>query len=135
MKRSTKLLAVAFASAFSTAAWAQDAGQAAQPDVSGGAPGQVAGAGGGPSGGPGGFVTTLTVKSYPVAAGASAGKLEGTACTAPAKMMSGACHPSYNDHVAIINQFPNIPGNTWRCGFKNNTAASVTVWIYTLCAQ
>jgi hypothetical protein len=135
MKRSTKLLAVAFASAFSTAALAQDAGQSSQPEGSAGAPGQVAD-GASPGGGPGTVLsTTLTFKSYPIAVGASSGNLEGAACTAPAKMISGACHPGYNDHVTIINQFPNISGNTWRCGFKNNTAASVTVWIYTLCAQ
>jgi hypothetical protein len=50
-------------------------------------------------------------------------------------MISGACHPFYNDRVTIINQFPNISANTWRCGFKNNTAFNVTVWIYTVCAQ
>jgi hypothetical protein len=142
MKKSTKLLAVAFASAFSTTALAQDAGQASDTGVAGAAavPGQVvggaAGGAGGPGGGPGTVPTTsLTFRSYPIAAGASAGNLEGAACTAPAKMLSGACHPFYNDKVAIINQFPDIPGNTWRCGFKNNTAASVTVWIYTLCGQ
>jgi hypothetical protein len=50
-------------------------------------------------------------------------------------MIAGACHPFYNDQVPIINQFPNISLNTWRCGFKNNTAAPVTVWVYTLCGQ
>ena len=50
-------------------------------------------------------------------------------------MLSGACHPFYNDQVTIINQFPNQSANTWRCGFKNNTNTTQTVYIYTLCGQ
>ena len=79
--------------------------------------------------------TTLTFKSHQIGPGASAGNLEGDICPATYKMLSGACHPFYNDRVTIINQFPNIPLNTWRCGFKNNTGAAVTVWIYTLCGR
>jgi hypothetical protein len=149
MKGSLKIAGIALASALSTASVAQQAsppGQAQpQPEVqagaAGAAPGQLAaGATGvGEPGGPGGpgtiTATTLTYQSYPIAAGVAAGNLEGAACPAPYKMISGACHPLYNDHVTIINQFPNIPGNTWRCGFKNNTAAAVTVYIYTLCGQ
>ena len=131
-------------SVFSTASFAQTAapGQGEPQGAAAGAvPGQISGAAGaadsvGGPGGPGGIsLTTLTVRSYPVAAGAAAGNLEGAVCPAGFKMLSGACHPFYNDHVTIINQFPNIPGNTWRCGFKNNTAAAVTVYIYTLCGQ
>jgi hypothetical protein len=135
-----RIAVVALASALSTGALAQQ-GQSAPADVqsgaAGAAPGQVASGAGseGAGGGPGSFSTTLTYKSYPIAAGASQGNLEGASCTAPAKMISGACHPFYNDHVTIINQFPNIALQTWRCGFKNNTSASVTVWIYTVCAQ
>jgi hypothetical protein len=82
------------------------------------------------------FTTFLTARSHAIAAGGTQGNLEGTACgAAPRKMISGACHPFYNDRVTIINQFPNIGANTWRCGFRNNTAAAVTVWIYTVCAQ
>lgn len=144
MKSWATFVGLALASVFSAAALAQEPpGQAIQPGAPAAAsvPGQSeAGAvpGGAPSGGPGGggiTQTQLTFKSYSVAAGASDGNLEGAACPANFKMLSGACHPSYNDHVTIINQFPDIPGNTWRCGFKNNTAASVTVWIYTLCGQ
>jgi hypothetical protein len=80
------------------------------------------------------FNTSLTFRSYSIAAGAAQGNLEGNSCGI-GKMISGACHPFYNDRVTIINQFPNIPANTWRCGFKNNTAATVTVFIYTVCAQ
>jgi hypothetical protein len=147
MKGSLKLAGIALASALSTASVAQQAsppGQA-QPELqagaAGAAPGQLAAGAAGVGGpeGPGGpgtiTATTLTYQSYPVAAGAAPGNLEGAACPAPYKMISGACHPLYNDRVAIINQFPNIPGNTWRCGFKNNTAAAVTVYIYTLCGQ
>lgn len=141
MRGSLKLIALALASTLSTASMAQQAsppGQAqpeAQASAAGAAPGQIAAGVGGP-GGPGTITaTTLTYQSYPVAAGVAAGNLEGAACPAPYKMISGACHPLYNDHVAIINQFPNIAANTWRCGFKNNTAASVTVYIYTLCGQ
>lgn len=79
--------------------------------------------------------TTLTVQSHSVKAGVSAGNLEGVACPVGNKVISGSCHPSYNDRVPIINQFPNIAGNTWRCGFKNNTAAPVTVYVYTVCAK
>src|SRR5882762_3754411 len=80
--------------------------------------------------------TTLTVQSHQIGAGASAGNLEGASCQAPyTKMISGACHPFYSDQVTIINQFPNIPLNTWRCGFKNNTGSPVIVWIYTVCAK
>jgi hypothetical protein len=152
MKGSLKIVGIALASALSTASVAQQAsppGQAppeAQAGAAGAAPGQLAAgaaAVGGPAGpavgGPGGpgtiTATALTYQSYPIAAGVAAGNLEGAACAAPYKMISGACHPSYNDHVAIINQFPNIAGNTWRCGFKNNTTAAVTVYIYTLCGQ
>jgi hypothetical protein len=149
MKGSLKFAGIALASAlstasFSTASIAQQAsppGQAqpdAQAGAAGSAPGQLAGgaAGAGGPGGPGTITsTTLTAVGIPVGAGVAAGNLEGTPCSSPYKMVSGACHPSYNDHVAIINQFPNIAANTWRCGFKNNTAASVTVYIYTLCAQ
>jgi len=81
------------------------------------------------------LTTTLTSRRHTVAAGARAPNLEGAACPAPAKMFSGACHPGYNDRVAIINQYPNISSNTWRCGFKNNTDRSVAIWIYTLCAR
>lgn len=79
--------------------------------------------------------TTLTVKSHQIGAGIGAGNLEGTSCPAAHKVISGACHPFYNDRVPIINQFPNVGLNTWRCGFKNNTSSTVTVWIYTLCGQ
>jgi hypothetical protein len=79
--------------------------------------------------------TSVTAQSHQIAPGASAGNLEGAACQANAKMISGACHPFYNDQVPIINQFPNITGNTWRCGFRNNTGATRTVWVYTLCAE
>jgi hypothetical protein len=141
MKKLSITLCVALAATLSMAAFAQDvAGQGASPDAAAGAtPGQVSGAGSGASGGGGGpgavFNTTLTARSHTIAANGSEGNLEGTACTAPAKMISGACHPFYNPNVVIINQFPNIGANTWRCGFKNNTAASVSVWIYTVCAQ
>lgn len=146
MRRSVKYVVLGLATALSSAALAQEPpGQSAQPAVSGTAsvpgqaeggvvPGGPAAAPGGP-GGPGITQTQLTWNSYPIAAGASAGNLEGAACPANLKMISGACHPFYNDHVVIINQFPDIAGNTWRCGFKNNTAASVTVYIYTLCGQ
>jgi len=109
--------------------------EATQLSAVGSEPGQAAVSGMPEGGAPGGISTTLTWRSYPIGPGASAGNLEGAACSAGSKMLSGACHPFYNDHVTIINQFPNIPGNTWRCGFKNNTAATVTVYIYTLCGQ
>ena len=81
------------------------------------------------------FSTTLTFRNYSIGPFGSAGTLEGASCPASSKMISGACHPLFNPQVAIINQFPNIPLNTWRCGFKNNTGATVTVFVYTLCAQ
>jgi hypothetical protein len=116
----------------------QSAGGASNDAAAGGAPGQqaVGGATGASVEAAVSFTTFLTARSYSIAAGGTQGNLEGTACgAAPRKMISGACHPFYNDRVAIINQFPNIGANTWRCGFKNNTAAAVTVWIYTVCAQ
>ena len=79
--------------------------------------------------------TTLTYRSHSVAAGASANNLEGNACPSTYTMISGACHPGYNDRMVIINQYPNRSANTWRCGFKNNTSAARTVWIYTLCGK
>jgi hypothetical protein len=81
------------------------------------------------------FSTSLTFRSYTIGAGGASGNLEGASCPAPSKMISGACHPFYNPAVVIINQFPNIALNTWRCGFKNNTGATVTVFIYTVCAH
>jgi hypothetical protein len=144
MKGSTKIVGIALASVLSTASVAQQAsppGQA-QPEVQAGAagvlPGQLAdgAAGVGGPGGPGTITaTTLTYQSHPIGAGVAAGNLEGAACPPPYKMISGACHPFYNDRVTIINQFPNIAANTWRCGFKNNTTAAVTVYIDTLCGQ
>jgi hypothetical protein len=80
------------------------------------------------------FTTSLTYQSYSIPAGGSQGNLEGASC-GTAKMISGACHPFYNPSVTIINQFPDIGSNTWRCGFKNNTSATVSVYIYTVCAQ
>ena len=144
MKGSLKIIGIALASALSTASVAQQAsppGQAqpeVQADAAGAAPGQLApgAAGAGGPGGPGTITaTTLTSQSHPIAAGAAAWVLEGAACPASYKMISGACHPFFNDRVTIINQFPNIAANTWRCGFKNNTTAAVTVYIYTLCGQ
>ena len=140
MKASTIAFGVALAAAFSTTSLAQEAGQVAPPEVqensTGDVPGQIAPGAEGAPGGPGAaFVTTLTYRSHQIAAGASAGNLEGNACPATYKMLSGACHPFYNDRVVIINQFPNIAGNTWRCGFKNNTTGTVTVYIYTLCGK
>jgi hypothetical protein len=79
--------------------------------------------------------TTLTYRSHSIAGGASAGNLEGNVCPASYTMVSGACHPGYNDRVIIINQFPNRFANTWRCGFRNQNSTSRTVWIYTLCAR
>ena len=109
-------------------------------EAAGGAPGQQqqgAAVGGAPGVEPVvSFTTFLTSRSHAIAAGGTQGNLEGTSCgAAPRRMIAGACHPFYNSQVTIINQFPNIAGNTWRCGFRNNTAANVTVWIYTLCAQ
>ena len=79
--------------------------------------------------------TTLTFQSHTIGPNVSAGNLEGSACPAPYTMISGACHPGYNDRVVIINQFPNRTANTWRCGFKNNNTSSRTVWVYTLCGR
>ena len=81
------------------------------------------------------ITTQLTYRSHTLAPFSSGSNLEGTACPAPTTMVSGACHPGYNDRVNIINQYPNVGANTWRCGFRNNNATSRTVWIYTLCAQ
>lgn len=79
--------------------------------------------------------TQLTYRSHLISANSSAWNLEGAACPSPTRMISGACHPGYNDRVIIINQFPNVGANTWRCGFRNNNNMTRTVWIYTLCAQ
>ncbi len=79
--------------------------------------------------------TQLTFRSHTIGANSSAGNLEGAACPSPTRMISGACHPGYNDRVVIINQFPNVSANTWRCGFRNNNNVNRTVWIYTLCGQ
>ncbi len=137
---STILAAVGLLTLVSGTAFAQVEGQA----VSGGgiaagpAPGQQPpGAEAGVAGGVEASIssTTLTWRSHSIGAGVAAGNLEGNACPATFKMVSGACHPGYNDRMTIINQFPNIPANTWRCGFKNNTGAAATAWIYTLCAK
>jgi len=101
----------------------------------GSAPGQVTGEAAGEEDTVGAMQTTLTYKSHSIAAWGKSGNLEGSACPSGYKMLSGACHPFYNDKVAIINQFPNVYSNTWRCGFKNNTPDTVTVYIYTLCGK
>ena len=69
------------------------------------------------------IATQLTYRSHTIAPGASAYTLEGNVCPVPTKMVSGACHPGYNDRVIIINQYPNVGANTWRCGFKTTMAA------------
>jgi hypothetical protein len=79
--------------------------------------------------------TQLTFRSHQLNAGASLGNLEGNACPANFKMISGSCHPGYTDQVIIINQYPNSLANTWRCGFSNISSSNRTVWIYTLCGQ
>ncbi|MFO1050307.1 MAG: hypothetical protein U1E52_20695 [Geminicoccaceae bacterium] len=79
--------------------------------------------------------TSLTTKSYTIGPKGSQGNLEGAVCPGVSRVISGACHPFYNPKVAIINQFPNLSLNTWRCGFKNNTTATVTVYIYTVCGS
>ena len=81
------------------------------------------------------IATQLTYRSHTIAPGASAYTLEGNVCPVLTRMVSGACHPGYNDRVIIINQYPNVGANTWRCGFKNNNGSTRTVWVYTLCAQ
>jgi hypothetical protein len=79
--------------------------------------------------------STLTSRSHTIPANSNANFLEGTACGAGFRMMSGACHPGFHHQVIITNQFPNTGANTWRCGFRNNTSTSRTVWIYTLCGR
>jgi hypothetical protein len=79
--------------------------------------------------------TQLTFRSHQLNAGASSGNLEGNACPANFKMISGSCHPGYTDQVIIINQYPNNLANAWRCGFSNVSSSNRTVWIYTLCGQ
>lgn len=79
--------------------------------------------------------TTVTARGHQVAAGGSAGNLEGASCPADFKMLSGSCHPGYTNQVRIINQYPNLALNAWRCGFKNNTSSNRTVWVYTLCGK
>jgi hypothetical protein len=135
---SATLAMIGFASG---TAFGQTAGQtptgASSEVAAGGEPGQQpTSAAGGVAAAPAlvPFTTSLTFQSYSIPAGGSQGSLEGASC-GTRKMISGACHPFFNDKVTIINQFPNIAGNTWRCGFKNNTAAAATVYVYTLCAQ
>ena len=81
------------------------------------------------------ITTQLTTQSHTIAANSSQDFLEGASCPAPTRMVSGACHPGFTDRMVIINQFPNVFANTWRCGFRNNDSSNRTVWIYTLCAQ
>jgi hypothetical protein len=77
--------------------------------------------------------TVLTHKSHSIAAGSSAGNLEGNACPSDYTMIAGSCHPGYTDQVRIINQYPNRSNDAWRCGFRNNSSSTRTVWVYTLC--
>jgi hypothetical protein len=79
--------------------------------------------------------TQLTFRSHTIAALSSSHFLEGTACPATFTMVSGACHPGFDDRVIITNQFPNTSANTWRCGFRNNNIVSRTIWVYTLCGK
>lgn len=78
--------------------------------------------------------TSLTARSHRVNPGGALYNGEGSACPANTRMVSGACHPGYSDQVRIVNQFPNVAGNTWRCGFSNMSGSSHTAWVYTLCA-
>ena len=78
--------------------------------------------------------TQITTRRHSLPAGGSLFSAEGTSCPTGTKMLSGACHPGFGDRVILINQFPNISANTWRCGFKNNTSFTRSAWVYTLCA-
>lgn len=118
--------------ALASAASAQDDGQS-QAAADAASDGQnLAAAEGAPQGA---ISTQLTFRSHSIGANTYANFLEGNACPAPTRMVSGACHPGYSDRVIITNQYPNVGANTWRCGFRNNNPSNRTVWIYTLCAQ
>ena len=79
--------------------------------------------------------TNVTARSHSVPTGGSIFNGEGQVCPSGRKMVSGACHPGYTDGVRIINQYPNLAGNAWRCGFSNTTGSNRTAWVYTLCAE
>ncbi len=78
--------------------------------------------------------TSLTARSHSIPSGGSIFNGEGQACPSNTRMISGACHPGYSDRMRIINQFPNVSGNHWRCGFRNTSGSQRTAWVYTLCA-
>ncbi len=136
MKTKSAFAAMAVAASLATAASAQVAGQETGAGAGGAA---EAAMGQSPEAMEGALEaaisTQLTWRSHSIGPNSSAGNLQGQACPSPTRMISGACHPGYNDRVIIINQFPNISANTWRCGFRNNNNVSRTVWIYTLCGQ
>jgi hypothetical protein len=78
--------------------------------------------------------TSLTVRSHSIPANGQVNSAEGGSCPTATTMLSGACHPGFSDQMILVNQYPNIAARTWRCGFRNNSGAAQTAWIYTLCA-
>ena len=131
----TLVIFTAFMIVLSGAAAAQSAAEGQSPGLAAsGAEGQDAATAA--SGEPEAAISTqITWRSHSIGANSSQNFLEGTACPGSTKMVSGACHPGFNDRVIITNQYPNVGTNRWRCGFRNNNSFSRTVYIYTLCAQ
>ena len=79
--------------------------------------------------------TSITSRSHSVPPGGQINSAEGTACGFNRRMVSGACHPGFDQRVRIVNQFPNVSANAWRCGFRNAAPIPRTAWVYTLCTE
>ena len=77
--------------------------------------------------------TSITWRSHVIPPGGQINSAEGATCGFSRKMLSGACHPGFDQRVRIVNQYPNIGADTWRCGFRNTATISRTAWVYTLC--
>lgn len=60
--------------------------------------------------------------------------LESAPCPTGTRIISGACHPG-KAGVWIINQYPNLAANVWRCGFHNQSGGDATVYVYGVCAN
>ncbi len=86
---------------------------------------------------PGTLARQLVVTSFSLPASGSNSNIEASCnglAGGPFFIVSGACHPG-STNATIINQFPNLGSNSWRCGFQNNVAATTSVWVYAVCGK
>jgi hypothetical protein len=84
------------------------------------------------AGATGAFDLMLVTTSMSIGAGSEMFSVE-AACPAGRQIFTGSCHPGGVTTNVIINQYPNLDANAWRCGFRNTGGAASTVYTYAVC--